>query len=65
MAVRRCRVALLSGVPVAVADIASFGRVQSKIEFARLLDEIGLPQPRWRLVADAERPDGAAVSRTG
>jgi hypothetical protein len=26
---------LLSGVPVAVADIASFGRVQSKVEFAR------------------------------
>ena len=43
---------LLSGVPLAVADIASFGRVQSKIEFARLLDEIGLPQPQWRLVAD-------------
>jgi hypothetical protein len=43
---------LLSGVPVAVSDIALFERVQSKIEFARLLDEIGLPQPRWRLVAD-------------
>jgi hypothetical protein len=41
---------LLSGVPVAVADIASFERVQSKIEFARLLDELRLPQPRWRLV---------------
>jgi hypothetical protein len=43
---------LLSGVPVAVADIASFGRVQSKIEFARLLEEIGLAQPQWWLVAD-------------
>jgi hypothetical protein len=43
---------LLSGVPIAVADIASFGRVQSKIEFARLLDEIGLPQPHWLLVTD-------------
>ena len=43
---------LLSGVPVAVADLSSFGRVQSKIEFARLLDEVGLPQPRWRLVRD-------------
>ena len=43
---------LLSGVPVAVADAASFERVQSKIEFARLLDELGLPQPRWRLVRD-------------
>jgi hypothetical protein len=43
---------LLSGVPVAVADLASFERVQSKIEFARLLDELGLPQPRWRLVRE-------------
>jgi biotin carboxylase len=43
---------LLTGVPVEVADIGSFGRVQSKVEFARLLDEIGLRQPRWRLVAD-------------
>jgi hypothetical protein len=43
---------LLSGVPVAVADTASFGRVQSKVEFARLLEEIGLPQPQWLLVAE-------------
>ena len=40
----------LSDLPVAVADAASFDRVQSKVEFARLLDEIGLAQPRWRLV---------------
>ena len=43
---------LMSGVPVAVADITSFDRVQSKLEFAKLLDELGLPQPRWRLVRD-------------
>jgi len=43
---------LLVGVPVAVADVASFDRVQSKIEFARLLDELRLPQPRWRLIVD-------------
>jgi hypothetical protein len=43
---------LVTGVSIAVADIASFARVQSKIEFARLLDEVGLPQPRWRLVRD-------------
>lgn len=43
---------LLPSVPVAVADIASFDRVQSKVEFARLLDELRLPQPRWRLVSD-------------
>ncbi len=39
-------------LPVAVADIASFERVQSKIEFARLLDELELPQPRWQQVTD-------------
>src|SRR5262249_18370335 len=41
---------LLGAVPLAVAEAASFERVQSKIEFARLLDELGLSQPRWRLV---------------
>jgi hypothetical protein len=35
--------------PVAVASVESFDRVQSKIAFARLLDELGLPQPRWWL----------------
>jgi biotin carboxylase len=43
---------LRAGVPLAVADAASFERVQSKIEFARLLDELGLAQPRWQLVRD-------------
>ncbi len=42
----------LSGVPVGVAETASFDRVQSKIQFARLLDELGLSQPGWRLVRD-------------
>jgi hypothetical protein len=46
-----CAHSLLAGVPVAVAHIASFARVQSKVDFARLLDELELPQPRWRLVA--------------
>jgi hypothetical protein len=41
-----------AGVPLAVADAASFERVQSKIEFARLLDELGLAQPRWQVVHD-------------
>jgi biotin carboxylase len=41
----------LPGVAVAVADIASFDRVQSKVEFARLLDQLGLPQPEWHLVS--------------
>jgi hypothetical protein len=44
----------LPGVAVAVADIGSFDRVQSKVEFARLLDQLGLPQPGWHLVS-AER----------
>lgn len=35
---------------VAVADIAAFDQVASKLAFARLLDELGLPQPRWREV---------------
>jgi hypothetical protein len=48
----------LSEVPVAVAGAASFDRVQSKVEFARLLDEIGLPQPRWRLVREPSDLDG-------
>jgi hypothetical protein len=50
----------LSDVPVAVADAASFDRVQSKVEFARLLDEIGLAQPRWRLVRGSGDLDGLA-----
>ncbi len=48
----------LSDLPVAVADAASFDRVQSKVEFARLLDEIGLAQPRWRLVRGNSDLDG-------
>ena len=45
-------------VPVAVADAASFDRVQSKVKFAGLLDEIGLAQPRWRLVRGSSDLDG-------
>ncbi len=48
----------LSDVPVAVADVASFDRVQSKVEFAGLLEELGLAQPRWRLVRGAGDLDG-------
>jgi hypothetical protein len=43
---------LRGDVPLALADAASFERVQSKIEFARLLDELGLSQPRWHRVHD-------------
>jgi carbamoylphosphate synthase large subunit len=41
----------LSDVPVAVAEIDAFDRVQSKIELARLLDQLGVPQPTWRVIA--------------
>jgi hypothetical protein len=41
---------LPEGLAVAVADVAAFARVQSKIEFALLLDELDLPQPGWRLI---------------
>ena len=34
----------------------SFGRVQSKAAFARLLDELGGPRPRWWLVRDETTP---------
>jgi hypothetical protein len=36
--------------PVAVASAQSFSRVASKIQFARLLDDVGLPQPEWGLL---------------
>ena len=47
-----------SGFPVAVAPIESFDRVQGKLAFAALLDELGLRQPRW-WPAD-QRPADAA-----
>ena len=39
-----------AAVRVAVAPASAFDRVQSKLAFARLLDELGLPQPRWRVI---------------
>ncbi len=49
---------LASSVRVAVAGADAFARVQSKIAFAQLLDELRLPQPRWRLVQGAQDLDG-------
>jgi hypothetical protein len=52
---------LLPGhVRVAVADAEAFARVQSKLAFAELLEELGLPQPAWRLVRAADDLDGLA-----
>ncbi|MDR0360997.1 MAG: carbamoyl-phosphate-synthetase [bacterium] len=39
-------------VRVAVATAPAFERVQSKVAFVRLLDELALPQPDWWLVHD-------------
>lgn len=39
-------------VGLAVASLSAFARVQSKIEFARLLDEVGLRQPRLEHCAE-------------
>jgi len=38
---------LPANVPIAVASIGAFDRVQGKVEFAELLDELAIPQPRW------------------
>jgi len=36
--------------PVAVADIDAFDLIEGKVDCARLLDAVGLPQPAWSLV---------------
>lgn len=41
---------LIQSSRIAVASAEAFSRVQSKVEFARLLDEVGLPQPKWKVV---------------
>lgn len=45
---------LLPHAALAVADVDAFDGAQSKIEFARVLDALGLPQPAWRRVRAAE-----------
>jgi hypothetical protein len=45
---------LPAGAPVALAPLQAFSRVESKIEFASLLDDVGLPQPKWGI---AHAPD--------
>ncbi len=40
---------------VAVASAEAFSRVASELEFARLLDELNLPQPMWRVVESAKQ----------
>jgi len=38
---------LPADAPIAVAPAAAFDRVQGKADFAALLDELAIPQPRW------------------
>ncbi len=45
---------LASCVRTAVADAAAFEQVQSKIAFAQLAGQLGLPQPQWQVVASAD-----------
>lgn len=42
-------------LPLAISPAASVARVASKLEFARLADDLGLPQPDWvRLTGDRQ-----------
>jgi hypothetical protein len=43
-------------MPLAVATLEAFDRVQSKVRFAQLLDTLGIPQPRW-WTPDTPPPD--------
>jgi hypothetical protein len=47
-------------VHVALAEAEAFAHVQSKLAFAELLEELGLPQPTWRRVRAAGDLDGLA-----
>ena len=49
---------LLPHAPVAVAAAEAFGRVESKLAFARALDQVDLPQPAWRAVEQEDDVDG-------
>jgi hypothetical protein len=45
---------------IALADSEAFARVQSKLAFAQLLDELEVPQPAWRPVERASDVSGLA-----
>lgn len=45
---------LPADVPLAVAPIEAFDRVQSKVSFCELLDELALPQPSWSVVTTTD-----------
>lgn len=48
---------LLPHARMAIAELAAFDRVQSKLAFARLLDELGIPQPAWAPVSGTDDLD--------
>lgn len=39
-------------VRVSIAEPSAFALVQSKLAFAKLLDQLALPQPQWRVIED-------------
>jgi hypothetical protein len=45
---------LPADAPLAVADIEAFDLIQGKLACCRLLDEVGLPQPAWSILATAD-----------
>jgi len=55
----RFRETLGRRVGVALPEFRSVERVQSKVQFARLLDEVGLPHPRTEVVPTADGLDAA------
>ena len=48
---------LLPNSPVAVASPEAFGHVESKVAFARAIDDVGLPQPAWHPVEQEQDLD--------
>jgi len=55
----RFRETLGRRVGVALPEFESIERVQSKVQFARLLEEVGLPHPRTEVVSTADGLDAA------
>ncbi|WP_433574450.1 hypothetical protein [Nocardia brasiliensis] len=50
------RVPLPPGASMALPPAAAVGRVASKVEFARLADDLGLPQPAWAQPSGDQQP---------
>ncbi|MFV0414632.1 MAG: ATP-grasp domain-containing protein [Oscillospiraceae bacterium] len=48
--IAEAKILLPGSIPAAVAPAGAFAQTQSKMEFARLLDVLGIPQPAWQPV---------------